>query len=125
MITKNGISAVTTAVILALTGSLYAGALKSRTLDMTYPYDENTICWPNATTFNLAKGNWGVNEKGYWYAANNYSGADRVALENIAGLDKLPETGAILYVIPMLIRNGTGSPARVFAVLPSISGLLR
>lgn len=44
--------------------------------------------------------------------------ADKVALENIAGLDKLPETGAMLYVIPMLIRNGTGSPARVFAVLP-------
>jgi kynurenine formamidase len=45
-------------------------------------------------------------------------GADKVALENIAGLDKLPETGATLYVIPMFIRNGTGSPARVFAVLP-------
>lgn len=76
MITKNAIMVITAAVILALTGPLYAGDSGSRTLDMTYPYDENTIYWPNATTFNLAKGNWGINEKGYWYAANNYSAAE-------------------------------------------------
>jgi kynurenine formamidase len=45
-------------------------------------------------------------------------GADKLALENIAALDKLPEKGATLYVIPMLIKDGTGSPARVFAVMP-------
>ena len=265
MITKNGIIVVIASVILALAGSLYAGDSQSLTLDMTYPYDENTIYWPDATTFNLGKGNWGINDKGYWYAANDYRAAehggthvdapihfsrngrtidqipltdwigltvkidvtkkceqnrdyllttedigawekrygripdrawvimytgigtkfypdrkkvlgtdimgmgalpylsfpgfspesaeflvkernirgiaidtpsidygksqdfrvhriicdaDKVALENIASLDKLPETGATLYVIPMLIRNGTGSPARVFAVLP-------
>lgn len=44
--------------------------------------------------------------------------ADKLALENIANLDKLPSVGAMLYVIPMLIRDGTGSPARVFAILP-------
>ena len=43
--------------------------------------------------------------------------ADKLALENIANLDKLPAKGAVLYVIPMLIKDGTGSPARVFAVL--------
>ncbi len=42
--------------------------------------------------------------------------ADKLALENIANLDKLPSSGAILYVIPMLIKEGTGSPARVFAI---------
>jgi kynurenine formamidase len=41
---------------------------------------------------------------------------DKLALENIANLDKLPEAGARLYVIPMLIKDGTGAPARVFAV---------
>jgi len=45
-------------------------------------------------------------------------GADKLALENIANLDKLPVTGATLYVIPMSIRGGSGAPARVFAVLP-------
>lgn len=42
--------------------------------------------------------------------------ADKLALENIANLDKLPPEGATLYVIPMLIKEGTGAPARVFAV---------
>lgn len=44
--------------------------------------------------------------------------ADKLALENIANLDKLPAHGATLYVIPMLIKEGTGAPARVFAILP-------
>jgi kynurenine formamidase len=44
--------------------------------------------------------------------------ADKLALENIACLDKLPVTGAILYVIPMFIKDGTGAPARVFAIVP-------
>jgi kynurenine formamidase len=44
--------------------------------------------------------------------------ANKLGIENIANLDKLPEVGAILYVIPMLIRDGTGAPARAFAVLP-------
>lgn len=43
---------------------------------------------------------------------------DKLALENMANLDKLPSYGAMLYVIPMLIKEGTGSPARVFAILP-------
>jgi len=44
--------------------------------------------------------------------------ANKLAIENIANLDKLPARGAILYVMPMLIKDGTGAPARVFAVLP-------
>jgi len=44
--------------------------------------------------------------------------ANKLAVENIANLDKLPAKGAIFYVIPMLIKDGTGAPARVFAVLP-------
>lgn len=44
--------------------------------------------------------------------------ADKLAIENIANLDKLPAKGAMLYAIPMLIKDGTGAPARVFALLP-------
>ncbi len=47
-----------------------------------------------------------------------FCNAQKLALENIANLDRIPETGATLYVIPMLIQNGTGAPARVFAKLP-------
>jgi kynurenine formamidase len=45
-------------------------------------------------------------------------GANKLGLENIANLDKLPEKGATLYVIPMSIKGGTGAPARAFATLP-------
>lgn len=232
-------------------------------LDMTYPYDENTIYWPTAKPFELTKLNWGITEGGYWYASNEYGAAehggthadapihfaeggrtidqvpleewigpavkidvtekcaenrdyllgkediiewetqygpipdkawvimytgidtkyypdkkkvlgtdktgeealpelsfpgfsvesieylttqrnitgiaidtpsidygksqdfmvhqklfaaDKLALENIAKLDKLPPSGATLYVMPMLIKDGTGAPARVFAI---------
>ncbi len=43
---------------------------------MTYPYDENTIYWPNAENFKQTKGNWGLTDKGYWYAANDYRAAE-------------------------------------------------
>lgn len=42
--------------------------------------------------------------------------ADKLAIENIAHLDKLPTVGAVLYAVPMKIKNGTGAPARIFAV---------
>ncbi|MHB8908031.1 MAG: cyclase family protein [Syntrophales bacterium] len=45
-------------------------------------------------------------------------GANKLGLENIANLDKLPAQGATLYVIPMSIKGGTGAPARAFAILP-------
>lgn len=44
-------------------------------------------------------------------------GAGKLAVENIANLDKLPPVGAILYAIPMMIKGGTGAPVRVFAVI--------
>lgn len=44
--------------------------------------------------------------------------AGKMGIENIASLDKLPVRGAVLYVMPMLIKDGTGAPARIFAVLP-------
>ena len=45
-------------------------------------------------------------------------GANKLGLENLAAVDRLPETGAILHVIPMLIKDGSGAPARVYAELP-------
>lgn len=38
-------------------------------------------------------------------------------LEAVANMDLLPATGATVYAIPMKIRDGSGAPARVFAVL--------
>lgn len=247
-----------------ISASFFACKTEGKLLEMTYPYDEDTIYWPTAESFKLEKVFWGISEGGWWYASNNYSasehggthadapihfaengrtidqiplkewigpaviidvtekcgkdrdyllsvgditgwetqygkipqkawvimytgidtqyypdkkkvlgtekigeealpelsfpgfspesveflvqernitgiaidtpsvdygkskdfrahqilcGADKLALENIANLDKLPPSGATLYVIPMMIKDGTGAPARVFAIL--------
>jgi kynurenine formamidase len=40
------------------------------------------------------------------------------AFENVANLDRLPATGAIVVAMPMKIRDGTGGPLRIAAFLP-------
>ena len=44
-------------------------------------------------------------------------GADRYGLTQLQNLDRLPTTGAVLVVSPLPIVGGTGSPARVFALV--------
>ena len=44
-------------------------------------------------------------------------GAGKLGLQCLANLDKLPPTGAVLIAPPLKIRNGTGSPLRVLALV--------
>lgn len=48
----------------------------SRVVDMSYPYDENTIYWPNAEGFRHEKDQWATNDAGYWYAAGDFASAE-------------------------------------------------
>lgn len=43
---------------------------------------------------------------------------DVPALENVANLDELPATGAYIVALPMKIRDGSGAPLRIIAILP-------
>ena len=45
-------------------------------------------------------------------------GAGRLGLTQLANLDKLPVSGALLVVSPLRLVGGTGSPSRVFAFVP-------
>ena len=40
------------------------------------------------------------------------------AFENVASLDRLPETGSYVIGLPVKIRGGTGSPLRLVGVIP-------
>lgn len=40
---------------------------------------------------------------------------DVVGIENVANLDKVPESGSMIYVPVLNIFEGSGGPARVFA----------
>lgn len=44
-------------------------------------------------------------------------GAGKYGLQCLRGLDRLPATGAVLMAAPLKIRNGTGSPLRVMALV--------
>ncbi|MBI4513164.1 MAG: cyclase family protein [Gemmatimonadetes bacterium] len=44
------------------------------------------------------------------------------AFENVASLDRLPETGAYVVALPMKIGGGTGGPLRMVGIVPRSSG---
>jgi kynurenine formamidase len=45
-------------------------------------------------------------------------GANKFGLASLANLDRLPATGAILVAAPLKLKNGSGSPLRVVALVP-------
>ncbi|SDQ97210.1 cyclase family protein [Pseudovibrio sp. Tun.PSC04-5.I4] len=53
------------------------------------------------------------------YPAHYYlHGAGKYGLQCMANLDLLPATGAMILCAPLKIKNGTGSPLRVLALVP-------
>jgi kynurenine formamidase len=52
------------------------------------------------------------------YPAHHYlHGSGRYGLQCLANLDRLPPTGALLLAAPLKIRQGSGSPLRVLALV--------
>lgn len=45
------------------------------------------------------------------------NGASIPGLENVAAMDKLPETGFLIVALPMKIAGGSGAPCRIVALL--------
>jgi len=45
-------------------------------------------------------------------------GANRFGLASLANLDRLPPTGAVIVAAPLKLKNGSGSPLRVIALVP-------
>jgi kynurenine formamidase len=50
--------------------------LTGRIIDLTHPFDRNTIYWPTETGFDLIRGAAGVTEMGYYYSANRFASAE-------------------------------------------------
>ena len=47
---------------------------EGKLVDLSYPFNAQTIYWPTAKTFTLEKVAEGETEGGYFYAANNFEG---------------------------------------------------
>ena len=49
-------------------------------------------------------------------------GNGRYGLQCLNALDRLPTRGAVIFAAPLKIRHGSGSPLRVFAMVPAAGG---
>lgn len=49
---------------------------QGRVVDLSYPFDSETVYWPTAGAFRLEKDFEGVTEQGYYYSAYKYSAAE-------------------------------------------------
>ena len=45
-------------------------------IDLTYPFDEQTVYWPNNKPFQWEKVKWGKNSSGHWYASGAFSASE-------------------------------------------------
>jgi kynurenine formamidase len=57
-------------------GTVATAPLAGKPVDLTHPFDEQTIYWPTEEGFVLERGKNGVTEKGYYYAANRFRAAE-------------------------------------------------
>src|SRR5712692_5621531 len=48
----------------------------SKVVDLTYSFDERTIYWPTAKSFDWQKESWGTSPGGYWYASARYAASE-------------------------------------------------
>jgi kynurenine formamidase len=46
-------------------------------------------------------------------------GSGKLGLAHLCNLEQLPPTGAVVVAAPLKIVNGSGSPVRAFAIVPS------
>ncbi len=74
---KRRILATVSLGVLALAGCADKTELPSgKLIDLTHSFDEQTIYWPTEEGFEFERGQAGVTEKGYYYAANRFCSAE-------------------------------------------------
>ena len=76
-------------------------------IDLTHSFDEQTIYWPTEKGFELEKGQAGVTEKGYYYAANRFCSAEHGGTHIDAPIHFF-ERGNTLDAIPLRQLIGHG-----------------
>lgn len=57
-------------------GQRVSGLPAGTVIDLSHPFDANTVYWPTAQPFKLEKDFEGTTEKGYYYSAYRYSSAE-------------------------------------------------
>ncbi len=87
-------------------------------VDLTYPFDEHTIYWPNNQPFHWEKVSWGHTPKGYWYASGVFSASEHGGThldapihfaESGWSVDEIPLTHLTAEAIVIDIRSQASS----------------
>lgn len=63
-------------ILLGVPGCFTTPAPSKNLIDLTYPFDERTIYWPNNAPFHWEKSSWGHTHQGYWYASGVFSASE-------------------------------------------------
>ncbi len=63
-------------ILLGAPGCFTASLPSGKVIDLTYPFDEQTIYWPNNASFHWEKSSWGHTHQGYWYASGVFSASE-------------------------------------------------
>jgi len=71
-----------------------------RLVDLSHAYDAHTIFWPTAEPFTLEVVSNGITDKGYFYAANNFSGSEHGGTHLDAPVH-FSQTGQTAEAIPL------------------------
>lgn len=51
---------------------------ETKLVDLTYPFDENTVYWPTAKPFEWHRDAWGLSPGGYWYTAASFAASEHL-----------------------------------------------
>jgi len=103
------------AAALVLTSCAGAPVLDGeRLVDLTHPFDQDTIYWPGNQPFELEHTKWGEDAEGHWYAAARFSAAEHGGTHIDAPLH-FAHSGLAVADIPLARLVG---PARVIDVEP-------
>lgn len=76
-------------------------------VDLSYPFDEQTIYWPTESGFELQRGPAGIKNAGYYYAANRFAAAEHGGT-HIDSPNHFYETGDTVDEIPLRRLIGEG-----------------
>ncbi len=92
----------------------------ARLVDLTHPFDAQTIYWPTAQPFRYEKEHWGVGPGGYFYAAGRYSASEHGGThldapihfaEGTATVDEIPPADLFLPAVVVDVSARTqGNP---------------
>ena len=63
-------------LLLLVSINVLQGKTARKIIDLTYPFDSDSVYWPTAETFKLETDFEGVTDKGYYYSAYRYSAAE-------------------------------------------------